>query len=103
MPAPTRATLVTHPLRFAGKELVINCSTSAGGSVRTELQTAAGQPIPGFALVDSVPFVGDAIEQPLAWRREKAEPTRDLASLAGQPVRLRFELVDADLYSVQFR
>ena len=95
--------VITHTLRFAGKELVINCSTSAGGSVRIELQTAAGQPIPGFALADSVPFVGDAIEQPLAWRREKAEPTRDLASLAGQPVRLRFQLVDADLYSIQFR
>ena len=53
----------------------------------------------GFTLV----LVGDAIEQPLAWRREKAQPTRDLASLAGQPVRMWFELVDADLYSVQFR
>jgi hypothetical protein len=95
--------IITHPLRFVGKELVINGSSSAGGSVRIELQTAAGQPIPGFTLADSVPFVGDAIEQPLAWRREKAEPTKDLANLAGRPVRLRFELVDADLYSIQFR
>ena len=44
--------LVTKPLKFAGKELVINYSTSAGGSMRVELQDAAGKAIPGFTLAD---------------------------------------------------
>ncbi len=42
--------LVTRPLQFAGKELVLNYSTSAGGSVRVEIQDESGQPIPGFSL-----------------------------------------------------
>ena len=36
-------------------------------------------------------------------RRFGAEPTSDLGSLAGKPVRLRFALSDADLYSMRFR
>jgi hypothetical protein len=71
--------------------------------VCVEVQDAASQPIPGYTPGESVPFVVDAIVQPLAWRREQADPTRDLANLAGQPVRLRFELVNADLCAIKFR
>jgi hypothetical protein len=89
--------VVTHPLRFAGRELVVNCSTSAGGSLRVEIQTQSGQPIPGFTLGESAPFVGDAVEQRVHWTKGS-----DVSSLAGKTVRLRFELKDADLYSFQF-
>ena len=90
--------MVTRPLRFAGKELVINYSTSAGGSVQVELQNESGQPIPDFALSDSRNLVGDAIEQTVRWTKGS-----DVSSLAGQPVRLRFVMQDADLFAIQFR
>ena len=44
------AEMLTRPLRFSGRELTINYSTSAGGSLRVEIQDADGQPLPGFAL-----------------------------------------------------
>jgi hypothetical protein len=90
--------LVTQPLRFAGRELVINYSTSAGGSVRVEILDGSGQPIPDFTLADSRNLVGDAIEQPVSWKNGS-----DVSSLAGQPIRLRFVMQEADLFAMQFR
>jgi hypothetical protein len=89
--------LLTRPLRFTGKELVLNYSTSAGGRVRVELQSASGQPVPGFALADCRPLVGDALAQVVRWSRG-----HDVSALAGQPVRLKFELREADLFSLRF-
>ena len=43
----------TRPVRFQGKELEINYSTSANGGIRIELQTPAGEPIPGYTLADA--------------------------------------------------
>ncbi|MHC4180777.1 MAG: hypothetical protein ACYSWU_25030, partial [Planctomycetota bacterium] len=90
--------LVTHPLRFEGRELVLNYATSAAGSVRVELQNAAGRPLPGHTLAESVELYGDEIERAASW-----EKGSDLGQLAGQPVRLRFVMKDADLYSIRFR
>ena len=90
--------IVTQPLRFTGKELVINYSTSAGGSVRVEIQDESGQPIPGFSLADSSNLVGDTIEQPVSWKNGS-----DVLSLAGKPIRLRFVMQEADLFAIQFR
>jgi len=92
------AELVTKPLTFSGKQLVINYSTSAVGSVRVELQDDSGQAIPGFALADCPEVYGDEIEHVMVWRAGS-----DLSALAGKPVRLRFAMRDADLYSLGFR
>ena len=90
--------LVTQPLRFTGKQLVINYSTSAGGSLRVEVLDGSGQPIPDFTLTDSRNLVGDTIEQQVQWKKGS-----DVSSLAGQPVRLRFVMQEADLFAIQFR
>jgi len=90
--------LVTKPLTFTGKELVINYSTSAGGSMRVELQDAAGKAFPGFTLADSHNLVGDAIEQSVSWTK-----CVDISSLIGRPVRVRFVMQEADLFAIQFR
>ena len=90
--------LLTRPLRFTGKELVVNYSTSAAGSVQVEVQDASGKPIPGFTLADSRNLVGDAIEQLVTWTKGS-----DVSSLAGQSVRLRFVMHEADLFAIQFR
>jgi len=90
--------LLTKPVRFAGGELVLNLSTSAAGSLRVEIQDADGVAVAGFALADCRPIVGDAIEYAVRWRGDP-----ELASLAGKPVRLRFVLKEADLFSLRFR
>ena len=90
--------LLTKPLLFDGKELVINFSTSAAGSIRVEMQDGKGRPIDGFSLADSIEIYGDSIERPVAWKQGA-----DVGSLAGKDVRLLFELKDADLFSFRFR
>jgi hypothetical protein len=88
----------TKPLSFKGRELVMNFSTSAVGSVRVEIQDAAGKPLPGFTADDCPEIYGDAIEEVVKWKAGS-----DVGKLAGQPVRVRFVMKDADLYAIQFR
>jgi len=89
--------LITRPLRFQGKQLLINYATSAGGNLRVELQDAAGKPLPGFTLADCPALVGDTIEQPVKWTTGG-----DVSSFSGQTVRLRFVMQEADLYALRF-
>jgi len=89
--------LVTKPFRFRGRRLLLNYSTSAAGSLRIEVQDASGTPIPGFELDTAPDIYGDAIAQVAPWKEGSA-----LAPLAGQTIRLRIVLRDADLYSLRF-
>ncbi len=89
---------VTRPLVFAGRHLVLNMATSAPGSIQVEIQDASGQPIPGFTIADCPPIWGDEIERVVGWNGGA-----DVSALAGQPVRLRFVMQDADVYAVRFQ
>ncbi len=96
---------VTKLLRYDGKQLILNYATSAGGSIRVEVQDARGHPIPGFELQQCVPIWGDEIEEAVVWERPE-ETWTDALSLEGLregPIRLRFVLQDADLYSMRFQ
>jgi hypothetical protein len=88
--------MVTRPLRFKGDTLALNTATSAGGSVAVEIQSPDGRALPGFALADCAPVVGDFIEKPVAWKAAKA------GTLAGKEIRLRFVMRKADLYFIRF-
>lgn len=90
--------VTTRPVTFDGEQLVINFATSAAGSIRAELQDADGTPIDGFRLADCPPIFGDTIERPVAWKNGASA-----GDVAGRPVRVRFVLNDADLYSFRFR
>jgi hypothetical protein len=89
--------LITRPLLFDGSRLELNYSTSAAGSVRVELQEASGNPIAGFTLTDSRELIGDEISRVHEW---KGAP--ELSAWRGKPVRVRFVLRDADLFSYRF-
>lgn len=89
--------MTTRPLTFTGRELVLNFATSAAGSIRVEIQDPAGTPLPGYALVNSIELIGNEIERPVAWISGK-----DVSPLAGRPIRLRFVMRDADVYSLRF-
>ncbi len=90
--------LLTKPLKFAGGELALNYATSAAGDIRVEIQDASGKPISGFTLDDCPEIIGDEISRIVSWKAGS-----DVKSLVGHPVRLRFVMHDADLYSFRFR
>jgi len=83
---------------FRGRELVMNYSTSGAGSIRVEVQNADGRAVPGFSLEEAEIMFGDSLQQPVLWKGGS-----DVSRLSGKPVRLRFEVKDADLYSIRFR
>ncbi|MBS0631992.1 MAG: hypothetical protein JSS11_08775 [Verrucomicrobia bacterium] len=94
----------TKPLIFTGSSLVLNYSTSASGSIRIEIQDAAGHPLPGFSLEESPLIFGDKIAEAVDWRHAQGRTDHSpLKHLAGKPVRLRFVMRDADLFALQFK
>jgi hypothetical protein len=88
----------TRPLRFQGRELELNYSTSAAGMLRIEITDAEGKPLPGYSLEESAEIVGDEFEGTARWRSGS-----DVSKLAGRIVRLHLVLKDADLYALRFR
>jgi hypothetical protein len=89
-------TLTTKPFSFSGMELSLNYQALSGGSVRVEILDERGQPLPGFSLDDCHPLNGDDVGQVVSWN---AGATPE--ALADRPIRLRFVLTAARLYSFQ--
>ncbi|GMV98802.1 MAG: hypothetical protein AMXMBFR83_31500 [Phycisphaerae bacterium] len=87
----------TRPLVFTGRRLTMNFSTSAVGGVRVEIQDATGRPLPGYALAEATEIWGDELARVVTWKTG-----HDLGRLAGQPVRLRFVMKDADVFALRF-
>lgn len=93
-------TFTTKPLIVDGNELVLNYATSAVGSIRWEVLDVNGNPLPGYGLEETKLLSGDEIEHIIPLQNPKHRPS---AGLEARPVRLRFTLKDADLYSLQIR
>lgn len=89
--------MLTKPFTFAGRELGLNFRTSAAGSLRVEIQDADGRPFSGYTAADCPEMIGDEIERVVHWKGG-----HDVSEFAGRPVRLRFVMKDADLYSFRF-
>ncbi len=86
-------TLLTRPIMFSGRELVLNVNAGRG-AVRVALLSAENKPIPGFGLNDCDPITADSFDHAVKWRGGK---------LSGLPVRLQFSLRRSILYTWQFR
>jgi len=89
--------LITRPLTFTGRRLDVNFATSAAGTLKVEIQTAAGEPIPGFTLEDADETFGDELDRTVTWRGSS-----DVRRLSGTAIRLRITLSDTDLYALKF-
>ena len=90
--------LITRPLVFAGQELELNYATSAAGSMRVEIRNPDNAPTPGYRLRDAVDIFGNRLDGVARWRNGT-----DVSALAGLPIRLRFVMRDADLFSLRFK
>lgn len=89
--------VITKPLTFDGKRLLLNFATSAAGGVRVEIQDERGVALPGFTLAEARELIGNEIERAVSWQRGD-----NVSALAGKVVRLRLAMKDADVYGLQF-
>ena len=87
----------TVPITFTGDHLELNFSTSGAGEVRVELQDDKGQPLPGFSRDDCDVLIGDRLDKTVSWRGQSS-----VARYIGKTVRLKFSLIDADVYAFHF-
>ncbi|MDA0840980.1 MAG: hypothetical protein O2857_24690, partial [Planctomycetota bacterium] len=91
--------VVTKPFFFSGRELTLNFSASAAGSVQVEILWDEEEiAVEGFSLKDCRLILGDDLDRTVVWKTSS-----DISRLTGIPIRLRFVLKDADLYSFQFQ
>ncbi len=84
--------VMSKPIIFDGDQLYINFATSALGYVRIRLAREDGTPISDF---DSGRLFGDSIRRPVDFKG-------NLRDIKGKPVRILFDIKDADLYSFRF-
>ena len=89
---PREGTLLTKPLWSKGNRLVINAETNA--YVTAELTDPDGRVIPGFGNADCERFTGDSVRHTLSWKGRE-----EIGGLF--PLRIRFRMRDARLYSLQ--
>jgi len=85
----------TVPLEVAGDQLEVNVN-AAQGSLEVEVLSAAGDPLPGYAGEDCIALHADEVRHVVRWQSTDRLPT-------SQPLRLRFYLKDAELYSFRIR
>jgi hypothetical protein len=85
-------TVTTKPISFDGDALEINFATSALGHVRITVCDENGNALEGY---DSGKLFGNSLSRPVDFEKP-------LEALAGKPIRIKFELKDADLYSFKF-
>lgn len=88
--------LITKPFRFSGNALEINYSTSAAGGILVEILDVNGKPVPGFEMNYCKEIIGNEISRLVKW-----ENGANLSNI-DQPIRLKFSIKDADLYSFRF-
>jgi hypothetical protein len=103
-------TFITRPFIFEGTKLVLN--VAAKGSVRVAVLNLPGmeisgynigltdapkKPVRGFGIAYCDPITADSVRHVVTW---KGNP--DVGNLAGQVVRLRFEMENAKLFAFNF-
>jgi len=95
--AEKEGTLTTRPLVFLGDTLVVNAN-AAGGSLVVEALDGEGKAIAGFQAADCKPITSDGIRHVVTWKGRA-----DCHLLQARPIKLRFRLTNAKLYSFEPR
>lgn len=87
--------LTTRSFTFTGDELAVNAD-AGNGRLLVEVLDPGENPVHGFTREDCDPLRQDALRQRVSWNGRSA-----VSSLAGKPIRLRFHLEEASLYSFE--
>lgn len=87
--------LTTKSFIFEGNELSLNFETSAIGSIFVDILDMDGKPMESYR---SCELFGNTYDRTV-WFSNKT----DVSRLAGKPIKLRFTMCDADIYSFVFR
>ena len=89
----TPGTITTKRIDGAGGPLHVNCSVVTGGSFKVEVLNANGSVVPGYSAAECDPIQGDHVDQVVTWGAQTELPA------TVNPIRLRFLMQDASLYS----
>jgi hypothetical protein len=84
--------LTTKPLENASGQLRLNCDAS-DGYIRVEVLDQAGNAIKGYSLEDCSPVRANGVDLAVSWGQHDRLP------VTASPLRLRFVLTNASLYS----
>ena len=88
--------VTTKPMIFSGATLKINAKANFHASVLTEVLDERDQPLAPYTLENCTPMTADSVSHTVTWKTaENVQP------LSGRPVKLRFRLTNARLYSYQ--
>lgn len=93
-----RGTFETSSLQVTGNALTITADIAEGGYVRVRLLDNSGKPIPGRALSDCEIVRSDKSPMTVQWKNQS-----DISDLTGTTIRLRLEMINGDLFSLQFQ
>ena len=86
--------LLTKPFAWAQGILRVNADVEVGGEVVVEVVDAgSSHPLPGWSAGDCQPLHGDQLAGEIKWRGSSSGPSHST------PIRLRFHLRNASLYS----
>ena len=91
--AAAAGTMTTKKFVFIGDTLEVNANAK-GGSIVVEAIDAKGKVIEGFSKTDCTPITTDSVRHVLKWKGQK-----DSHLIQARPIRLRFYLKKAKLYS----
>jgi hypothetical protein len=94
-----RGEVVTRSLRFSGKRLVVNMQAagSGRGEIKVEILDPAYFPVMSHTVKDADPLAASGLDNTATWNGNP-----DLGKLAQRPVKLRFHLKNAKLFSFRF-
>jgi hypothetical protein len=94
-------TILTKPFIFEGNILTLNVSTGAAGFIMVEFLSPEKELIPGYSGNEGYKMFGDDTALKVLFRRGDGAGS-NVASLSGKPIRIRFTMSEAMLYSMQF-
>lgn len=95
--APEVGSFALYPLQSNGRTAHLNFRTNLTGYVQVEARDEQGEVLPRRSFGDCDSLVGDHLDRVVTWRGRS-----DLGHSEGQPVKLRFRMRNADLFSVAF-
>ena len=86
--------VLTKPIVIEGDQLHINVNSWRGQVTAEILDATSGSPVAGFENTASVPSSIDSIDETIRWKDKT-----DISELLGRTVRLRFSLLDAEIFA----